>query len=38
VKELMEIELTIEGYDGKVRSFTVPADAGNTGLYWSDLK
>ena len=38
VKELMEIELTIEGYDGKVRSFTVPADAGNTGEYWSELK
>ena len=38
VKERMEIPLTVKAYDGVVRTFVVPADAGNSGDYWSELK
>ena len=43
VKERMEIPLTIKGYDGKVRTYTVPAavKAGKDGSgarYWSDTE
>lgn len=38
VKERMEIPVTIKAYDGKVRTFVVPAEASNLGTYWSDLK
>lgn len=37
VAECMEIPVTIEGYDKKVRTFTVPAAAKFGGQYWSDL-
>lgn len=43
VKELMEIPVTIEGYDGITRTFTVPAAAkagkdGNGALRWSETE
>lgn len=38
VVERMQIPLTIKAYDGVVRTFTVPADASNSGDYWSELK
>ena len=43
VKELMEIPVTIKGYDGKVRTFTVPAaikkgKEGKPAKYWSDTE
>lgn len=43
VKECMEIPVTVKGADGKVRTFTVPADlkCGKDGLgadYWSETE
>lgn len=38
VKEAMEIPVTIKGYDGIVRTFTVPAAIKSSGTHWSDLK
>lgn len=48
VKDLMEIPVTIRGYDGKIRTFTVPAEVkrgkiGEDGKiiparYWSDTE
>jgi len=38
VVERMQIPLTIKGYDGVIRSFTVLADTSNSGDYWSELK
>ena len=43
VKERMEIPVTIKGYDGKIRTFTVPAGikAGKNGkpaTYWSETE
>ena len=38
VVERMQIPVTIKAYDGKIRTFTVPADASKTGSHWSDLK
>lgn len=38
VVERMQIPVTIKAYDGKIRTFTVPADASKSGTYWSDLK
>ena len=38
VVERMEIPITIKGYDDKIRTFTVPADASKSGKYWSDCK
>jgi DNA polymerase I-like protein with 3'-5' exonuclease and polymerase domains len=37
VKELMEIPVTVRGYDGKTRTFIVPAALKLGGKYWSDL-
>lgn len=37
VAKCMEIPVTVKGYDGKVRTFTVPSDAKFGGKYWSDL-
>lgn len=37
VAKCMEIPVEILGYDGKLRTFTVPADAKFGGKYWSDL-
>lgn len=37
VKEIMEIPVTIQGYDGKTRTFTVPAAVKLGGKRWSDL-
>ena len=37
VAACMEIPVTVKGYDGKVRTFTVPSDAKFGGKYWSDL-
>lgn len=37
VAECMEIPVTVRGYDGKTRTFTVPSDAKFGGKYWSDL-
>ena len=33
----MEIPVTVTGYDGKTRTFTVPAANKCGGIYWSDL-
>lgn len=43
VKRCMEIPTTVEGYDGKVRTFTVPADLkmgkdGNGATRWSETE
>ena len=43
VKDAMEIPVTVRGYDGKIRTFTVPAalKAGKDKLgvkYWSDVE
>lgn len=44
VKELMEIPVTLKGYDGKIRTFVVPADIkmgkkeGVPALYWSETE
>lgn len=43
VRERMEIPVTIKAYDGKVRSFTVPADVkdgidGKVARYWSETE
>jgi len=38
VADLMEIPVTVRGYDGEIRTFTVPADAAIGGKYWSDIK
>jgi DNA polymerase I-like protein with 3'-5' exonuclease and polymerase domains len=43
VKERMEIPVTIKGYDGKVRTFIVPAsvklgDESKKATYWSEIK
>lgn len=43
VKELMEIPVTIKGYDGKIRTFTVPAAIkkgkdGKPAKYWADTE
>lgn len=35
VKELMEIPVTVKGYDGKVRTFTVPAALTKCGDTWA---
>jgi len=37
VAACMEIPVTVRGYDGKTRTFTVPSDAKFGGKYWSDL-
>lgn len=37
VARCMEIPVQVEGYDRKVRTFTVPAAAKFGGQYWSDL-
>ena len=43
VKERMEIPVTIKGYDGKIRTFTVPAGVkkgkeGKPAKYWSETE
>lgn len=38
VKKLMEIPVTIKGYDGKVRTFTVPAAPSKGGNSWAECK
>jgi DNA polymerase I-like protein with 3'-5' exonuclease and polymerase domains len=38
VAEIMEIPVTVRGYDKVIRTFTVPADAAIGGKYWSDIK
>lgn len=38
VVERMQVPVTIKAYDGKIRTFCVPADASNSGAYWSELK
>lgn len=43
VQERMEIPVTIKGYDGKVRTFTVPASVkrgkeGKPAIYWSETE
>lgn len=38
VKKAMEIPVTIKGYDGKVRTFTVPADPSKGGKSWAATK
>ena len=37
VARCMEIPVTVRGYDGKVRTFTVPAANKCGGTHWSDL-
>lgn len=37
VSSMMEIPVTVKGYDGKVRTFTVPAANKCGGIHWSDL-
>lgn len=37
VAACMEIPVTVTGYDGKTRTFTVPSDAKFGGKYWSEL-
>lgn len=37
VKSCMEIPVTAKGCDGKVRTFTVPADLKGPAKYWSEL-
>ena len=38
VKELMEVPVTITGYDNVTRTFTVPADPSKGGTSWADCK
>ncbi len=38
VKEAMEIPVTVTAYDGKTRTFTVPAALSDGGYRWSDTK
>lgn len=38
VKELMEIPVEVKGYDGKTRTFTVPAALKSGKRYWSELE
>jgi len=38
VVERMQVPVTIRAYDGLIRTFVVPADASNSGQYWSELK
>ncbi len=43
VKDCMEVPVTIEGYDGKIRTFTVPAGikagkGGKPATYWSETE
>lgn len=43
VRERMEIPVTIKGYDGKIRTFTVPASVkkgkeGKPAIYWSETE
>jgi len=38
IVEAMQIPVTIKGYDDKVRTFTVPAEASNSGTNWAQLK
>lgn len=43
VKELMEIPVTVKGYDGQVRTFVVPASVkagidGKVAKYWSETE
>jgi hypothetical protein len=33
----MQIPVKIKSYDGNEYLFTVPADAGETAKYWSEL-
>lgn len=37
VKQRMEVPVTVQGYDGKVRTFTVPAALKSGGCRWSEL-
>jgi len=37
VARCMEIPVTVQGYDGKTRTFTVPAANKCGGTYWSEL-
>jgi DNA polymerase I-like protein with 3'-5' exonuclease and polymerase domains len=37
VADLMQIPVKIKSYDGNEYLFTVPADAGETAKYWSEL-
>jgi len=38
IKSLMEIPVTVTGYDGIERTFVVPVDVESGAKYWSDLK
>lgn len=43
VKERMEIPVTVKGYDGKIRTFTVPSSVkdgknGQKAIYWSETE
>lgn len=38
VCELMQVEVTVKGADGKIRIYIVPSDNKIGGKYWSDLK
>ncbi len=38
VVERMQVPVTIRAYDNEIRTFCVPADASESGKYWSELK
>jgi DNA polymerase I-like protein with 3'-5' exonuclease and polymerase domains len=38
VVERMQVPVTIRAYDNVIRTFCVPADASESGQYWSELK